>query len=145
MVNRIIRAREAVVEDVPGVTRDRVSYEAEWNGTDFTLLDTGGWEADAKGMAKQVADQAEMAVDEADAVVFVVDGLVGATAVDEAVVQMLRRKRKPVILAANKIDNTYEGSSQMAEVYALWNLGLGSRSRFRRCTAPAPATCWTQP
>ncbi|WP_146338768.1 ribosome biogenesis GTPase Der [Nesterenkonia sp. NBAIMH1] len=125
LVNRIIRAREAVVEDVPGVTRDRVSYEAEWNGTDFTLLDTGGWEADAKGMAKQVADQAEMAVDEADAVVFVVDGLVGATAVDEAVVQMLRRKRKPVILAANKIDNTYEGSSQMAEVYALWNLGLG--------------------
>ncbi|GAB3845596.1 ribosome biogenesis GTPase Der [Nesterenkonia populi] len=125
LVNRIIRSREAVVEDLPGVTRDRVSYDAEWNGKDFTLMDTGGWEADARGMDKQVADQAEIAVDEADAVVFVVDGLVGATAVDEAVVKMLRRKRKPVMLAANKIDSTHEGSAQMAEVYALWNLGLG--------------------
>ncbi len=121
LVNRIIRSKQAVVEDVPGVTRDRVSYDAEWNGKDFTLVDTGGWEQDAKGIHKRVAEQAELAVDEADAVVFVVDGLVGATAVDEAVVRMLRRKRKPVLLAANKIDD----SSQMAEVYALWNLGLG--------------------
>jgi len=121
LVNRIIRSKQAVVEDVPGVTRDRVSYDAEWNGKDFTLVDTGGWEQDAKGLHRRVADQAELAVDEADAVVFVVDGLVGATAVDEAVVKMLRRKKKPVLLAANKIDD----SSQMAEVYALWNLGLG--------------------
>ncbi|GGE67400.1 ribosome biogenesis GTPase Der [Nesterenkonia cremea] len=121
LVNRIIRSKQAVVEDVPGVTRDRVSYDAEWNGKDFTLVDTGGWEQDAKGIHKRVAEQAELAVDEADAVVFVVDGLVGATAVDEAVVKMLRRKKKPVMLAANKIDD----SSQMAEVYALWNLGLG--------------------
>lgn len=121
LVNRIIRSRQAVVEDVPGVTRDRVSYPAEWNGKDFTLVDTGGWEADAKGLHKRVADQAEVAVDEADAVVFVVDGLVGATAVDEAVVKMLRRKKKPVLLAANKVDS----SAQMVEVYALWNLGLG--------------------
>lgn len=121
LVNRIIRSKQAVVEDVPGVTRDRVSYDAEWNGKDFTLVDTGGWEQDARGLHKRVAEQAELAVDEADAVVFVVDGLVGATAVDEAVVKMLRRKRKPVLLVANKIDD----SSQMAEVYALWNLGLG--------------------
>lgn len=121
LVNRIIRSREAVVEDVPGVTRDRVTYPAEWNGRDFTLVDTGGWEADAKGMQKRVADQAELAVDEADAVIFVLDGLVGATAVDEAVVKMLRRKKKPVLLAANKIDS----SAQMSEVYPLWNLGLG--------------------
>lgn len=121
LVNRIIRSREAVVEDVPGVTRDRVSYDAEWNGKDFTLVDTGGWEADAKGIHKRVAEQAEIAVDEADAVVFVLDGLVGATAVDEAVVKMLRRKKKPVLLAANKIDST----AQMSEVYPLWNLGLG--------------------
>ncbi|GAA4928186.1 ribosome biogenesis GTPase Der [Nesterenkonia rhizosphaerae] len=121
LVNRIIRSREAVVEDVPGVTRDRVSYDAEWNGKDFTLVDTGGWEADAKGVHKRVAEQAEIAVDEADAVVFVLDGLVGATAVDEAVVKMLRRKKKPVLLAANKIDSTV----QMSEVYPLWNLGLG--------------------
>lgn len=77
LVNRITRSKEAVVEDVPGVTRDRVSYDAEWNGKDFTLVDTGGWEQDARGMHKRVAEQAEMAVDEADAVVFVVDGLVG--------------------------------------------------------------------
>ncbi|WP_300345317.1 ribosome biogenesis GTPase Der [Nesterenkonia sp.] len=121
LVNRIIRSRQAVVEDVPGVTRDRVSYDAEWNGRDFTLVDTGGWEADAKGLHKRVAEQAELAVDEADAVIFVLDGLVGATAVDEAVVKMLRRKKKPVLLAANKIDS----SAQMAEVYPLWNLGLG--------------------
>ncbi|NLS08438.1 ribosome biogenesis GTPase Der [Nesterenkonia sp. MY13] len=121
LVNRIIRSREAVVEDVPGVTRDRVTYPAEWNGRDFTLVDTGGWEADAKGIHKRVADQAELAVDEADVVVFVLDGLVGATAVDEAVVKMLRRKKKPVLLAANKIDST----AQMTEVYPLWNLGLG--------------------
>ncbi|GFZ95597.1 ribosome biogenesis GTPase Der [Nesterenkonia alkaliphila] len=121
LVNRIIRSREAVVEDVPGVTRDRVSYPAEWNGRDFTLVDTGGWEADAKGIHKRVAEQAELAVDEADAVIFVLDGLVGATAVDEAVVKMLRRKKKPVLLAANKIDS----SAQMSEVYPLWNLGLG--------------------
>ncbi|WP_120005000.1 ribosome biogenesis GTPase Der [Nesterenkonia muleiensis] len=121
LVNRIIRSREAVVEDVPGVTRDRVTYPAEWNGRDFTLVDTGGWEADAKGLHKRVAEQAELAVEEADAVVFVVDGLVGATAVDEAVVKMLRRKKKPVLLVANKIDSAV----QMSEVYPLWNLGLG--------------------
>ena len=121
LVNRIIRSREAVVEDVPGVTRDRVTYPAEWNGRDFTLVDTGGWEADAKGMQKRVAEQAELAVDEADAVILVLDGLVGATAVDEAVVKMLRRKKKPLLLAANKIDS----SAQMSEVYPLWNLGLG--------------------
>ncbi|MDS2172640.1 MULTISPECIES: ribosome biogenesis GTPase Der [unclassified Nesterenkonia] len=121
LVNRIIRSKQAVVEDVPGVTRDRVSYDAEWNGKDFTIVDTGGWEQDARGIHRQVADQAEVAVDEADAVLFVVDGLVGATAVDEAVVRMLRRKKKPVLLAANKVDS----EAQMAEVYALWNLGLG--------------------
>ena len=121
LVNRIIRSKEAVVEDVPGVTRDRVTYDAEWNGKDFAIVDTGGWEQDARGMHKQVAAQAELAVDEADAVVFVVDGLVGATAVDEAVVRMLRRKKKPVLLAANKVD----ADVHMAEVYGLWNLGLG--------------------
>ncbi|GAA3075189.1 MULTISPECIES: ribosome biogenesis GTPase Der [Actinomycetes] len=121
LVNRIIRSKQAVVEDVPGVTRDRVSYDAEWNGKDFSIVDTGGWEQDARGIHRQVADQAEVAVDEADAVIFVVDGLVGATAVDEAVVRMLRRKKKPVFLAANKVDS----EAQMAEVYALWNLGLG--------------------
>ena len=105
LVNRIIGRREAVVEDVPGVTRDRVSYDAEWNGREFTVVDTGGWEHDAKGIHRRVAEQAELAVDVADAVVFVVDATVGMTATDEAVVSMLRRKDRPVIVAANKVDD----------------------------------------
>ncbi|RAE53328.1 ribosome biogenesis GTPase Der, partial [Burkholderia multivorans] len=90
----------AVVEDVPGVTRDRVSYQAEWNGKDFTLVDTGGWDSDSKGMASRIAIQSEVAVDMADAVVLVVDATTGPTATDEMVVKMLRKKKKPVILAA---------------------------------------------
>ncbi|WOO98564.1 ribosome biogenesis GTPase Der [Micrococcus terreus] len=121
LVNRIIGRREAVVEDVPGVTRDRVSYEAEWNGKVFTVVDTGGWEHDAKGIHQRVAEQAELAVDVADAVVFVVDSTVGPTSTDEAVVKMLRRKGKPVILAANKVDD----ASQEADAASLWGLGFG--------------------
>src|SRR5690348_9470634 len=83
LVNRILGRREAVVEDTPGVTRDRVSYHAEWNGRRFTVVDTGGWEPDAQGINASVAAQAEVAVDLADAVLFVVDINVGATATDE--------------------------------------------------------------
>ena len=90
LVNRILGRREAVVEDVPGVTRDRVTYKAEWNDRKFTLVDTGGWEPDARGIDKSVAIQAEIAVELADAVLFVVDAMVGATATDERVVKMLR-------------------------------------------------------
>ncbi|PXA80442.1 ribosome biogenesis GTPase Der [Auritidibacter sp. NML120779] len=121
LVNRIIGRREAVVEDVPGVTRDRVQYQAEWNGVDFTLVDTGGWEYGVKGMAARVAEQAERAVERADAVMFVVDATVGITATDEAVVTMLRKSGKPVILAANKVD----GMNQEADAAMLWGLGLG--------------------
>ncbi len=121
LVNRIIGRREAVVEDKPGVTRDRVSYKAEWNGRKFTLVDTGGWEPDAKGIDKSVALQAEIAVDLADAVLFVVDSTVGATATDERVVKMLRSSKKPVLLIANKVDD----ERQEAEAAALWSLGLG--------------------
>ena len=71
LVNRIIGRREAVVEDVPGVTRDRVSYDADWNGRAFTIVDTGGWSSDAKGMALRIAEQAELAISLADAVLFV--------------------------------------------------------------------------
>lgn len=121
LVNRILGRREAVVQDVPGVTRDRVSYQAEWSGRDFTVVDTGGWEVDVKGLDRSVAEQAEVAVDLADAVVFVVDATVGATASDERVVEMLRRKGKPVVLAANKVDS----AMQEAEAAYLWGLGMG--------------------
>lgn len=121
LVNRIIGRREAVVEDVPGVTRDRVSYDANWNGRAFTVVDTGGWDPDARGLAHAIATQAEIAVSLADAVLFVVDATVGITDADEAVVRILRASGKPVVLAANKVDD----QRTEAEAYGLWNLGLG--------------------
>ncbi|MEV6849574.1 ribosome biogenesis GTPase Der [Actinoplanes sp. NPDC051411] len=121
LVNRIIGRRQAVVEDVPGVTRDRVPYDAQWNGRRFTVVDTGGWEPDAKDRAAAIAAQAEIAVQTADVVVFVVDVTVGATDVDEAAVRMLRRSHKPVILVANKADN----QNLELEAVSLWSLGLG--------------------
>ena len=121
LVNRIIGRREAVVEDVPGVTRDRVSYDAVWNGRAFTVVDTGGWDPDARGLAERIAAQAEIAIQVADAVLFVVDATVGITDVDEKVVRLLRAAKKPVVLAANKVDNQ---RSEM-EAASLWNLGLG--------------------
>ncbi len=121
LVNRILGRRAAVVEDVPGVTRDRVTYRAEWEGREFTLVDTGGWEPDASGLDAAVAAQAEIAVELADAVLFVVDATVGATATDERVVRMLRAGRKPVRLVANKVD----GERMEPLVADLWSLGLG--------------------
>ncbi len=121
LVNRIIGRREAVVEDIPGVTRDRVNYEAEWNGRDFLLMDTGGWQRDARGMAGQIAAQAERAINEADVVLFVVDATVGALDADEAVVRVLRKAGVPVILVANKVDD----ARSEADAAALWSLGLG--------------------
>jgi GTPase len=121
LVNRIIGRRAAVVEDRPGVTRDRVSYDANWNGRAFTVVDTGGWDPDARGLAERIAGQAEVAVTLADAVLFVVDATVGITDADEAVVKVLRRSGKPVVLAANKTDD----QRTEAEAYGLWNLGLG--------------------
>jgi GTP-binding protein len=121
LVNRIIGRREAVVEDVPGVTRDRISYDAVWNGRTFTVVDTGGWDPDAKGLAERIRAQAEIAVTLADAVLFVVDATIGITDADEAVVRVLRRAGKPVVLAANKVDD----ARAEAEAFGLWNLGLG--------------------
>jgi GTP-binding protein len=121
LVNRVIGRREAVVQDVPGVTRDRVSYDAHWNGRAFTVVDTGGWDPDARGMFERIAAQAEVAVSVADAVMFVVDATVGITDADEAVVKILRRSGKPVVLVANKVDD----ARLEAEAASLWNLGLG--------------------
>lgn len=121
LVNRIIGRREAVVEDTPGVTRDRVRYESEWNGVPFIVVDTGGWEQDAVGMSAQVSAQAETAINSSDVVIFVVDATVGATDADEQIVRVLRQAKVPVILVANKVDD------ERAELEAtrLWSLGLG--------------------
>ena len=121
LVNRILGRREAVVEDKPGITRDRVTYRADWNGRQISLVDTGGWEIDAEGIHLSVAEQAEVAVDLADAVLFVVDAMVGPTASDEQVVKMLRASGKPVLLVANKIDDSH----LEPEAASLWSLGLG--------------------
>ena len=121
LVNRILGRRAAVVEDIPGVTRDRVAYDAQWSGRAFTVVDTGGWDPDAQGLAEAIRAQAEVAVHAADAVLFVVDATVGITDADEQVVRVLRGAKKPVVLAANKVDDR----RTEAEATSLWNLGLG--------------------
>jgi GTP-binding protein len=121
LVNRILGRREAVVQDIPGVTRDRVAYDALWRGRAFTLVDTGGWEVDAKGMAARIAEQAQRAVATADVILFVVDGKVGATTADLAVAKILRKAGPPVVLAVTKIDDE-RGEIEATE---LWGLGLG--------------------
>ena len=121
LVNRMIGRREAIVEDTPGVTRDRVKYEAEWNGRRFFLIDTGGWEVKPTGISEKITAGAEAAIKEADLVMFVVDAQVGALNEDASLVDLLRKSGKKVILIANKIDN----AEDEADGYELWNLGLG--------------------
>ncbi len=121
LVNRILGRREAVVEDVAGVTRDRVAYDASWAGRTFTLVDTGGWDPDAIGRAAAIAAQAAYAMRTADVVVLVVDALTGATETDMAAAKVLQRGGKPVIVVANKVDS----ERAEADVAQLWSLGLG--------------------
>ena len=121
LVNRILGRREAVVQDIPGVTRDRVAYDAIWSGRRFTLVDTGGWEPDARGLQARVSEQAERAVATADLVLFVIDGRTGATETDLAVARTLRRGGRPVVLTVTKVDDE-RLESDAAE---LWSLGLG--------------------
>jgi GTPase len=121
LVNRIIGRREAIVEDTPGVTRDRVKYEAEWNGRRFLLIDTGGWEVKPEGISEKITAGSEIAIAESDLVLFVVDAQVGALDEDEALLHLLRRSGKIVILVANKVD----GNAEETQAHALWNLGLG--------------------
>ena len=121
LVNRIIGRREAIVEDTPGVTRDRVKYEAEWNGRTFILIDTGGWEVAPEGISEKITAGSEAAIAEADIVLFVIDAQVGALDEDESLVNLLRKSKKKVIVAANKVD----GPSEEADAHALWNLGFG--------------------
>jgi GTP-binding protein len=120
-VNRIIGSREAIIEDTPGVTRDRVSYEAEWNGKSFVVVDTGGWEPTAEGIALKISDAAESAIIDADLVLFVVDAQVGQQSDDDALISVLRKSKKPVMLIANKVDS----DKDELDAHSLWNLGLG--------------------
>lgn len=120
LVNRFIGRREAVVEDFPGVTRDRISYLGDWGGRRFWVQDTGGWDPDAKGIHGAIARQAESAMATADAIVFVVDTKVGITATDEVIARKLQRADVPVIVVANK----FESDTQYADMAEFWSLGL---------------------
>jgi GTP-binding protein len=121
-VNRIIGARKAIVDDMPGVTRDRSYYDAEWQGREFILVDTGGIMFDAELSEHPFADlinlQVDVAVEEADLVIFLVDGLAGITAMDQEVAEQLRRSGKPVLLTVNKIDR-HDQKALAAEFYEL--------------------------
>ncbi|HLO03831.1 MAG TPA: ribosome biogenesis GTPase Der [Symbiobacteriaceae bacterium] len=124
LFNRLTETRQAIVEDQPGVTRDRLYAEAEWNGQNFTLVDTGGIQLDKSGdtIDAHVTRQAELAIKEADVIVLVVDVAVGVTVADQEVAARLRRVNKPVILAVNKVENL----KREEEALEFWSLGLPS-------------------
>ena len=121
LINRFIGRREAIVEDTPGVTRDRVTYECEWNGREFMVMDTGGWEAKPDGISVGVSAIAELAMEEADVLLLVIDAQIGALDEDDILVRELRKMKKPIILVANKVD----GPREETLAHSLWNLGLG--------------------
>ena len=121
LVNRIIGRREAIVEERPGVTRDRKVVEAEWSGREFTLVDTGGWMTTGDSLDDKVSQQAEKAMREADLILFVVDAAVGVTADDAAVAALLRRSGPPVLVVANKVDS----EKREPDIWDFVRLGLG--------------------
>ncbi|MHC9562693.1 ribosome biogenesis GTPase Der [Corynebacterium diphtheriae] len=121
LVNRFLGRREAVVEDFPGVTRDRISYLADWGGRRFWVQDTGGWDPNVKGIHAAIARQAETAMATADVIVMVVDTKVGITETDSVMARKLQKSEVPVILVANKFDS----DSQYADMAEFYALGLG--------------------
>lgn len=122
LFNRIARERIAIVDDQPGVTRDRIYCEVEWLTRKFILVDTGGIETGEDTITRQIRAQAQMAIDEADVIIFVVDGREGLTAVDEEIAMQLRKTSKKVILCVNKVEDFSESTAIAAE---FWALGLG--------------------
>src|SRR5436305_13005535 len=134
--NRMLGERVAIVEDLPGTTRDRIYGYSDWNGREFILIDTGGLELGTDipvgqvglngqpgDIMKHVQAQAQLAIEEADVIVFMVDARTGITAADEEVADMLRRSQKPVILTANKADN----AARRQDVVEFYRVGLGER------------------
>ncbi|HEX7275948.1 MAG TPA: GTPase, partial [Acidimicrobiales bacterium] len=121
LVNRIVGRRETIVEERPGVTRDRKEVEADWAGRDFLLVDTGGWLAGGDALDDQVSRQAEKAMKMADVVLFVLDTTVGVTDEDDRVADILRRSGRPVLVVANKVD----GAARESDAWAFARLGLG--------------------
>jgi GTP-binding protein len=122
LFNRVAKKRVSIVEDIPGVTRDRIYIDAEWLNREFTMIDTGGIEIETTDkILTEMRHQAKLAIDEADVILFVVDGKTGLTSADEEVAAILRHTRKPVFLAVNKIDSI----KNTQDIYEFYNLGLG--------------------
>ena len=142
LFNKLIGQRLSIVEDTPGVTRDRIYAKGEWRNRSFMLVDTGGIETVTDDVIlKQMRRQAELAIERADVIVLVTDVRCGVTADDSAVASMLQKSGKPVVLAVNKCDSI--GEPPM-ELYEFYNLGIGDPFRSPRHTVTAPAICWTQ-
>lgn len=123
LINRLIGRREAIIEDQPGITRDRIKYEAQWNGKHFIVMDTGGWQPDPEptSINASISASAELAIKEADLILLIIDISVGALDEEVALVNVIRRSGKPVILIGNKADSP---EAELA-VHELWQLGLG--------------------
>ncbi|MGA1158742.1 MAG: ribosome biogenesis GTPase Der [Candidatus Nanopelagicaceae bacterium] len=121
LVNRILGSKDAIIEDTPGVTRDRVRYETEWNGKKFCLVDTGGWLPSGEGIEIKIAEAAAASIHDADLVLFVVDAKVGIQSDDLALVELLRKSQRKTLLIGNKVDS----DKDEFDAHSLWNLGLG--------------------
>ncbi|WP_088102223.1 ribosome biogenesis GTPase Der [Halalkalibacter urbisdiaboli] len=119
--NRIVGERVAIVEDMPGVTRDRLYSKGEWLNREFNLIDTGGIELGDEPLLIQMREQAELAIEEADVIVFIVNGREGITSADQEVAKLLFRSKKPIVLAVNKIDNP----DMQEQLYEFYSLGMG--------------------
>ena len=123
LFNKLIGKRMSIVDDTPGVTRDRIYSKCEWLNREFMLVDTGGIEPESSDVIlSQMREQAQLAIESADVIIFVADIKTGMTAADQNVAQMLRKSGKPVVLCVNKCDGLGENPS---ELYEFYNLGLG--------------------
>ena len=141
LFNKLIGKRLSIVEDTPGVTRDRIYGETDWDGRSFTLIDTGGIEPRTDDQILSfMRDQAQIAIENATVIIFLTDVRTGLTASDQEVANMLLRSGKPIVLAVNKMDST---GVPDPDFYEFYNLGLGIPSLSRLSMATAPATCWT--
>ena len=121
LVNRIVGRRETIVEEKPGVTRDRKELETDWRDRRFLVVDTGGWMATSDGLDAKVSQQAERAIKAADVVLFVADAAVGVTEEDDRVADILRRTKRPVIVVVNKVDSEHRET----DAWDFARLGLG--------------------
>ena len=136
--NRLIQRREAIVDAVSGVTRDRHYGKSDWNGVEFSLIDTGGYVLGSEDIfEKEIDKQVELAINEADAIIFMVNVEDGATGMDEDVAKLLRRANKPVFLAINKVDNAKRGE----DAVEFYSLGLENTTIFRVSTVAVRANC----